>query len=67
MGQPCVTYHPRLGFLVDECAGGAWSEDRARAKIYGSHQACDDGLKVAIGNGLDREVAEHSILLDVWL
>lgn len=51
-----VIYHPRLGFLVDDCAGGVWSDLRTEAKVYATMGDGVRGIDVARGNGL--EVAE---------
>lgn len=56
-------YHPRLGFLVDGCAGGAWSDDRCQAQVYASQTEASAALNAAVGNGMGESLATECMTL----
>lgn len=62
-----VVYHPALGFLVDECAGGAWSTDREQAAMHLDHAGCRAMCDAAKENGMDRDVWIQCSFLPVWI
>lgn len=58
-----VVYHPKLAFMVDE--DGAWSTDRDQAHAHASCDAAVAAIEVAVGNGMENEVARRCQIL-LW-
>jgi hypothetical protein len=56
-------YHPRLGFLVDGCAGGAWSDDRRQAQVFASQTEANAALNAAVSNGMGESLATECMTL----
>lgn len=61
-----VIYHPELGFLVDTCTGGAWSELRTDALVNTDLKGVGATIRAALDNGLAPEVA-HATLTLPWV
>lgn len=61
-----VLYHPRLGFLVDTCAGGTWTELRTDAMVHKTLQSAALALRAAIDDGMYPDVANTTTALP-WI